>query len=417
MSFMHRRDLLRSAFAIPVAASLPASVPASLPASTSAPAATGRAIWISHLHRIARPVIESLAHNQLKASMPIEAHAGMEKSRTHTTHLEAFGRLLSGIAPWLDLVETPQSEQQSQYIAWTQAALSNALDPKSPDALEFSADNQNLVDAAFLALAVLRAPRVLNSALDPATRRRLADALRATHVLQAPFSNWLLFAACIEAALAALGEPWDAMRVDYAIREHMSWYVGDGTYGDGPHFHADFYNSFVIHPFLLAVLDQVGDHRAEWKAFVPIARERSTRYAHIQERMIAPDGSYPVLGRSITYRCGAFHLLADIAQRRALPSDVTPEQTRCALAAVIDRTLTPPGTFDGKGWLQIGLAGHQPSLGEPYISTGSLYLCATAFLPLGLSAQDPFWSAPDAPWTSRKVWAGTDLPADHALDT
>jgi hypothetical protein len=196
----------------------------------------------------------------------------------------------------------------------------------------------------------------------------------------------------------------------------MAWYLGDGTYGDGPHFHWDYYNSFVIHPFLLAVLDQVGDHRAEWKAFAPVARAHATRYAHIQERMIAPDGSYPIVGRSITYRCGAFHLLADAALRHTLPDDVSPGQTRCALAAVIDRTLTPAGTFDAKGWLQIGLAGHQPALGETYISTGSLYLCADAFLPLGLPPQDPFWSAPDAPWSSRKLFAGADLPADHALD-
>jgi hypothetical protein len=406
---MHRRTLLRSALAVPVASALPAQTP-------SPAAATGRSVWIAHLHRVARPVLESLAQNRLKASMPMEIKPGMEASRAHTTHLEALGRLLSGIAPWLDLAEAPASEEQAQYIAWTHAALANALDPKSPDALEFSADNQNLVDAAFLALAILRAPRTLNSALDASTRRRLADALRATRILQSPFNNWLLFAACVEAALAALGEPWDAMRVDYALREHMSWYLGDGTYGDGPHLHWDYYNSFVIHPFLLAVLDQVGGHRAEWKAFVPVAQARSTRYAHIQERMIAPDGSYPIVGRSITYRCGAFQLLADAALRHALPADVSPEQTRCALAAVIDRTLTPPGTFDAKGWLQIGLAGHQPALGEPYISTGSLYLCADAFLPLGLPAQDPFWSAPDAPWTSRKLWSGVDLPADHALD-
>jgi hypothetical protein len=206
------------------------------------------------------------------------------------------------------------------------------------------------------------------------------------------------------------------MRVDYAIREHQSWYVGDGAYGDGPHYHWDYYNSYVIHPFLLAILDAVGTHKADWKTFAPQARDRATRYAAIQERMIAPDGSYPVLGRSITYRCGAFHLLADAALRHTLPTAVSPAQTRCALAAVIARTLTPPGTFDEKGWLQIGLAGHQPALGETYISTGSLYLCANAFLPLGLPAADPFWSTPDAPWTSQKAWSGANLPNDHAID-
>lgn len=304
---------------------------------------------------------------------------------------------------------------RAEYVRLTHQALASALDPKSPDALLWDAENQNVVDAAFLALAVLRAPRVLNHELDPLVRQRLASALITTRKLETAFSNWLLFAACVEAALAALGEPWDAMRVDYALREHMGWYLGDGTYGDGPHFHADFYNSYVIHPFLLAVLDAVGEKRAAWKAMIPQVRTRASRYAQIQERMIAPDGSYPVLERSITYRCGAFHLLADLALRRALPADLPPAQVRCALAAVIARTLSPPGTFDAHGWLRIGLAGHQPALGEPYISTGSLYLCANAFLPLGLGPEDAFWSAPDLPWTAKKVWAGEDLAADHAL--
>jgi len=83
---------------------------------------------------------------------------------------------------------------------------------------------------------------------------------------------------------------------------------------------------------------------------------------------------------------------------------------------VIHRTLTPEGTFDANGWLRIGLSGHQPALGESYISTGSLYLCDNAFLPLSLPPEDRFWSAPSAPWTSQKLWSGIDLPADHAIE-
>jgi hypothetical protein len=406
---MKRRDLLRSALALPLATSMPAS------ASPATPA-TGRAVWTAHLDRVARPVLENLAHGRLKASMPIESKPATAATRPHTTHLEAFARLLSGIAPWLEQTPSPEPELHAQYVVWTHAALEQALDPKSPDALEFAADNQNLVDAAFLSLAILRAPTVLHQSLSATTRKRLADALRATRVLQANYNNWLLFAACNEAALAALGEPWDHMRVDYALRQHMAWYLGDGTYGDGPQFHWDFYNSYVIHPFLLAILDAVGDRNPAWQAFHAQQQERATRYAHMQERMIAPDGSYPPLGRSITYRCGAFQCLADMALRQQLPPDLSPGQVRCALAAVIGRTLSPPATFDTQGWLRIGLAGHQPALGETYISTGSLYLCANAFLPLGLPEQAPFWASPDAPWTSQRIWAGADVAADHALD-
>src|SRR6266851_2810522 len=90
--------------------------------------------------------------------------------------------------------------------------------------------------------------------------------------------------------------------------------------------------------------------------------------------------------KSLTYRFGAFHLLSDISLRRQLPAEVTPQQVRCALTAVMRRMIERPGTFDARGWLTIGFAGHQPGLGETYISTGSCYLCAAAWLPLGLPA-------------------------------
>jgi len=65
--------------------------------------------------------------------------------------------------------------------------------------------------------------------------------------------------------------------------------------------------------------------------------------------------------------------------------------------------------------LRIGFYGHQPTLGESYISTGSLYLCLVALLPLGLAPEDEFWSAPPARWTQQRIWSGESLPADHAM--
>jgi hypothetical protein len=82
---------------------------------------------------------------------------------------------------------------------------------------------------------------------------------------------------------------------------------------------------------------------------------------------------------------------------------------------VIRRTLEAPDTFDANGWLRIGLCGHQPAIGETYISTGSLYLCSVAFLPLGLDPADPFWSSPPQPWTSVKAWTGQPFQIDHAI--
>ena len=147
----------------------------------------------------------------------------------------------------------------------------------------------------------------------------------------------------------------------------------------------------------------------------PAMTARARRYAAIQERLIGPDATFPPTGRSLAYRFGAFHLLAEVALRRVLPEPVAPSQVRSALTAVMRRMLDAPGVFDEKGWLTIGFYGHQPSIAESYISTGSSYLCSAAFLPLALPATDPFWNAPSKPWTSKKIWSGEQVGLDHAL--
>ncbi|MGB7744871.1 MAG: DUF2264 domain-containing protein, partial [Terracidiphilus sp.] len=224
-----------------------------------------------------------------------------------------------------------------------------------------------------------------------------------------------LFSAMIEAFFCKYGQPWDTMRVDYALRQHQEWYKGDGMYGDGPSFHWDYYNSFVIQPMMLNVLDAVQTITDRWSALRKPIETRAQRYAAIEERLISPEGTFPPIGRSLAYRFGALHHLAEMAWRRNLPDGVHPAQVRCAMTAVMTRMISAPGTFDGKGWLTIGFAGHQPSIGENYISTGSLYLCSVAWLPLGLDATDDFWSAPAEPWTAKKAWSGADIKADHAI--
>jgi hypothetical protein len=377
-----------------------------------------RTQWISLLDRVAHPVLSAAAAGKLQQVMPVEAAPGHEQERRKVTHLEAVGRTLSGIAPWLehDLSEGAEEKLRGQYADWALSAIAHGVDPNSPGWLRFGEERQTIVDAAFLALALHRAPKSLRANLPQNVRKSLSNALRATRKQTPPMNNWLLFAAMIEVALFELGEDWDRQRVDSALKKMSEWYLGDGVYGDGPHFHADYYDSYVMHPFLLAVLEAVGDKDAAWKAMLAPEHARATRYAVIQERTIGPDGSFAPIGRSLAYRCGAFHLLADAAYRKMLPNGVTPEQVRCGLSAVIARTLLARDTFDPAGWLQIGLCGHQPEIGETYISTGSLYLCTAAFLPLGLAAADDFWRGPDADWSGKKVWSGVDLVADHALD-
>src|SRR5208283_4354833 len=199
-------------------------------------------------------------------------------------------------------------------------ALRVGADPQSPDFLNFHEGSQPLVDCGFLAQALLRAPDELWKKLDSGTQKNLTAGLISSRAITPGQNNWLLFAATVEAALAVMGERFDAMRIDYAVRAHEQWYVGDGLYGDGPRFHWDYYNSFVIQPMLLDTLRNIRPYSSRWEGLLPGVLSRAQRYAAIQERLFSPDGTFPAIGRSITYRCGAFHLLALLALGHQLPA-------------------------------------------------------------------------------------------------
>ncbi len=366
--------------------------------------------------RIAHPLLEALSQGRLKATMPVEAREGQQESRRQVTHLEAFGRLLAGIAPWLELGSGKDVEgrERAKYIDLTLRSLEKAINPGSPDFMNFSGHPQALVDAAFLAHGLLRAPSVLLKEFDTGLKDMLVQALTSSRVIKPPYNNWLLFAGMVEALLMKLGEKADRMRIDFAVKKHLEWYKGDGWYGDGPDFHWDYYNSFVIQPMLLDIVKVLVEEGHEDHQLFDHVLQKAQRYALIQERLISPEATYPPVGRSLAYRFGAFQTLSQLSLSGQLPEDLPPAQVRSALTAVIRRQIEADGTFDREGWLRIGFYGHQPEAGEAYISTGSLYLCSVGLLHLGLPPEDPFWTGPFMEWTSKKAWSGKFFPIDHA---
>ncbi|MES2240301.1 MAG: DUF2264 domain-containing protein [Bacteroidota bacterium] len=375
-----------------------------------------RKYFVSSLVKIGDPVLTALSNNELKKLMPVEKSPGAWDARTHVTYLEAFGRLLSGMAPWLELGadQTAEGKLRAKYIDLAQKSIHNATNPNSPDFMNFVIDRQPLVDAAFFAQALLRAPKQLWEPLDTTTKQNVINALKSSRVIEPYHSNWLLFASIIETAIIKFDKDPDSKRLNLALAEHKKWYLGDGMYGDGPDFHWDYYNSFVIHPMQLDIFKTLNEKNDDLKEDFKTELDRARRYATVQERLISPDGTYPPIGRSLAYRFGAFQLLSQIALWKELPKEVAPAQVRSALYTMIHNQLNAKETFDKNGWLQIGIYGHQPNIGEGYISTGSLYLCSEAFLVLGLPVTDAFWSEGYQPWTQKKIWSGNEISIDHA---
>ena len=376
-----------------------------------------RKVWLDYMDKVARPVLSSLAEDRLRETMPVVLSRVVDnkETRSRVTYLEAWGRLLSGIAPWLNSEGGDREEVglRRLYRSWALKAVANSVDPSSKDYMVWTGA-QPLVDASFFALGLIRCPWLWEH-LDTVVRGRVVTALRLTRGTVPGYNNWVLFSAMIETFFCKYGYDYDPVRIEYAVRQFSeNWYVGDGTFSDGMSYHDDYYNSYVIQPYLSMVVGVAG---SRYRAFAEKLDRINRRYAELQERMVNEDGSFPVTGRSITYRCGAFHHLADMAWRGQLPVSLPAGQVRAALTAVIKKTLGAEGTFNSAGWLNIGLHGHQEGLADGYITGGSLYLCSEVFLPLGLGPEDVFWRASAAPWTSVKVWSGMDsVKADHALD-
>lgn len=380
-------------------------------------AAKDREFWVATMEKICTPVLENLSNGTLRENMPVENYHKDPDYAVAFAHLEVFGRTLTGIAPWLELGpdDSREGRARADFIMMTCDALKNCVDPQSPDCLNFCEGRQPLVDAAFLAHGLLRCRTQVWDRLDTQTQERLIAAFKSTRVIKPHENNWLLFAAMVECLLKEFGAEWEYSNIENALDKHEQWYKGDGWYGDGPNFHFDYYNSFVIQPMIVQVLEVVSKYAPERAADLKKVQKRYARFAEQQERLISPEGTFPAIGRSLPYRFGAFYALSDVSYRQMLPSKVAPAQVRGALTAVMKRQVSMPGTFNKNGWLQIGFAGHQPSIGERYINTGSLYLCSAVFVALGLPADSEFWAAPAQDWTQKKVWKGVDVPCDKAL--
>lgn len=373
-----------------------------------------RAYWVDMLYRIAQPVLSQMAEGKLQQNMTLELSPIWDGRDTRVAYLETFGRLMAGVAPWLNLPDdnSEEGKKRAQIRKWALKSYANGVDPESPDYLHWNIHSQNLVDAAYLAESFLRCPSLWQS-LDATTQQRYVKEFKSLRTILTPYNNWLLFRAMVEAFLLNAGEEADGYALGVATRKISEWYLSDGFYSDGPEFSLDYYNSYVIHPMFIEVLEVMEPKGLYAPVKKELALRRMQRFNQLIERLISPEGTFPAIGRSATYRMGAFQSLAMSAWKYGLPEGMTNGQVRHALTTVMKNMFGVEGNFNKEGFLQLGFAGHQPDLADYYTNNGSLYMTSLVFLPLGLPESHPFWSDPAEDWTSRKAWSGRPFRKDY----
>lgn len=383
------------------------------------PKSCDRDYWVGQAYKMARPVLENMAHGKLQQNMLTEFSPSFDNRNRKVVFMETFGRLMAGIAPWLALPDdgSDEAKQRKQLRDWALASYRNAVDPSSPDYLCWGVSDQNLVDAAYIAESFLRAYDTLWQPLDTLTKRRYFQEFQRLHRIDPPYTNWLLFASTIESFLAKAGGGCDNFRVNMACRKVEEWYVGDGWYADGPVFAFDYYSSYVFHAMYLetlqAMIDAKVNTRIDYNKYFDRALKRAQKYAIILERFISPEGTFPVIGRSTPYRLAAMQPLALLAWYQKMPKELSNGQVRAALTQVMHRMFDHQNNYNQKGFLTIGFCGSQPETADWYTNNGSLYMTSLSFMPLGLPANHPFWTDAAQPWTQVKAWNGKPFPKDH----
>ena len=387
-----------------------------------------REYWCEQAYKMAQPVLENMAKGELQKNMQTEFSPSFDNRNRKVVYMETFGRLMAGIAPWLALpdsvfgssaAEQKELAQVRQLREWALASYKNSVDPESPDYLCWGVAGQNLVDAAYIAESFIRAYDALWVPLDKVTKARYINEFKKLRSIEPPYTNWFLFSSTIESFIAkAAGlREYDDFRVMMTIRKVEEWYVGDGWYADGPVFAFDYYSSYVFHAMYLETLQNMIDARAntrlEYKKYYDRALKRAQKFSIILERFISPEGTFPVIGRSIPYRTAAMQTLALIAWYQKLPKELSNGQVRAALTQVMHRMYDQQQNYNEGGYLTIGFCGHQPETADWYTNNGSLYMTSLSLMPLGLPASHDFWTCKAEPWTQVKAWGGQPFPKDH----
>ena len=380
-----------------------------------------RELWAGILYQMAAPVLSNMSEGKLQENMLVELSPTWDGRDKRVTYMECFGRLMAGLAPWLSLPDddTAEGKQRKQLREWALKSYAQSVDPESKDYLLWRKEGQPLVDAAYIAESFLRGYDALWVPLDDLTKQRYIAEFQQLRRVDPPYTNWLLFSSTVECFLKKAGAQTDYYRITSALRKVDEWYVGDGWYSDGEDFAFDYYNNFVIHPMYVECLEVMtnGGKQNIWNVKggnFPNALKRMQRFGMILERFVSPEGTFPVFGRSITYRTGVLQPLALLSLRGWLPKELPAGQVRAAMTAVIQRMFGDNRNFNAEGYLTLGFNGSQPNISDWYTNNGSLYLASLAFLPLGLPADAPFWTDAPQPWTSKKAWGGEDFPKDHA---
>jgi hypothetical protein len=354
--------------------------------------------WEHAFLRLMEPLVEHASASRARIRLP---GGRPSSSGPESDSLEAFARSLWMAGPWLSTHPTgkaPIAGRDVDVGDFYRRGFVNGTDVRHPDSwFLLLGRGQALVEAATLSWNLWLARSHLWEPLGSTERRQILAWFKEASTIAPMDNNWRLFSVVLHTVLKHLGGSFDQGTIDRHLDRVESFYLGDGWYNDGPvpctrDCSIDYYNAFVLHPYLLywCLLD--GDSQPE-------RRQRIFARAHAFQRSFmhwfGSDGSFPCFGRSTLYRMGVTHIFPSAVLAGACPLPLG--QVRRACGLVLGRALAAPGALGKEGQLTMGFTREFLPMIEPYSGPGSSYWATKAFGVLALPPHHALWHAPEEP--------------------
>ncbi len=300
--------------------------------------------------------------------------------------IEAFSRLLWGIAPLLAGGETPA--RLMNYVAIIKAGVTPEHSGYWGDIGPF---DQRVVEMAAFGLLLAIAPEPLLAHFSATEREHLWRWLKQSEQAEIPDNNWHFFPVLVQVGFRAAGMPFDMAVVERHFASIEAYWLGEGWYSDGPGRPRDYYIAMGFHFYGLIYARLMADIDPER---CQILRQRAARFARDFIHFFDEEGAAIPFGRSLTYRFaqGAFWSACAFAGLEPFSPGVIKGLVMRHLRWWMRQPI-----FDRDGVLSVGYCYPNLVMAEDYNAPGSPYWALKTLLVLALDDSDPFWQAPEQP--------------------
>ncbi|WP_196240467.1 DUF2264 domain-containing protein [Jejubacter calystegiae] len=341
-----------------------------------------------------REEVSCLARSLLAAAEPWldsnRARLDLGNSCAHYGHdiggIEAFSRLLWGMAPLLAGGETPA--RLMDYIATIKAGVTPGHSGYWGDIGPF---DQRVVEMAAFGLLLAIAPQPLLAHFSEVERQRLWRWLKQSEQAEIPDNNWHFFPILVQVGFRAAGLPFDMTVVERHFASMEAYWLGEGWYSDGPGRPRDYYIAMGFHFYGLLYARLMADIDPERCALL---RQRATRFARDFIHFFDEEGAAIPFGRSLTYRFAQGAFWSACAFTGLEP--FAPGVIKGLVLRHLRWWMRQP-IFDRDGVLSVGYCYPNLVMAEDYNAPGSPYWALKTLLVLALEESHPFWQAPELP--------------------